>query len=99
MARDLLLGKTSRCWGRAEGSRAEGSRAEGSRDLEAASCGAIPEGATGYAPTTWWTKDQAEKKVQELMKSGGIFGMSLPRDLAEQSAMEYFRKHTIGIMS
>ena len=84
MARDLLLGNTRRSW---------------SRGSDTSLMGSIPEGATGYAPTTWWTKTDAEKKVQELMKSGGIFGMSLPRDLAEQSAMEYFRKKTIGIKS
>jgi len=84
MARDLLLGNTKRNWGR-----------DSITDL----MGSIPEGAKGYAPTTWWTKEKAETKVQELMKSGGLFGMSLPRDLAEQEAMKYFRKNTIGIMS
>ena len=84
MARDLLLGNTRRSWSRAS---------------DTCLVGSLPEGAKGYAPTTWWTKDDAEKKVQELMKSGGIFGMSLPRDLAEQEAMKYFRKNTIGIKS
>jgi hypothetical protein len=84
MAKDLLLGKTKRDF---------------SRNSAVDLMGSIPEGASGYAPTTWWAKDKAEKKVQDLMKSGGLFGMSLPRDLAEQEAMKYFRKNTIGILS
>ena len=55
MARDLLLGNTRRNW---------------SRGSDTSLVGSIPEGATGYAPTTWWTKDQAEKKVQELHEIG-----------------------------
>ncbi len=84
MALDLLLGKTKRCWSRGE---------------TLGTCGSLPEGATGYAPLKWWTKEQAEEKVQELMKSGSIYGTSLPRDLAEKKALAYLRKNSIGILS
>jgi hypothetical protein len=88
MARDLLIGKTKRQWSRG-----------------GTNCGSmlpkslLPEGATGYAPTKWWTPSQAEEKVQELMKSGGIFGTPLPRDTAEKKTMAYLRKNLIGITS
>jgi hypothetical protein len=81
MAKDLLLGSTSRNWERSS------------------TCGSLPAGATGYAPTKWWTPAQAEDKVQELMKSGGIFGTSLPREVAEKKAMAYLRKNLIGLLS
>jgi hypothetical protein len=61
--------------------------------------GMLPEGATGYAPTKWWSQAQAQEKIQEFMKSGGIFGTALPRDVAEKKTLAYLRKNTIGIMS
>ncbi len=84
MSKDLLLGKTKRNWSRSPGS---------------STCGSLPEGASGYAPLKWWTKDQAEEKVQELMKSGSLFGTSLPRDQAEKKTLAYLRKNAIGILS
>ena len=65
------------------------------------SCGsqALPEGAKGYAPEHWWTAKQAEDKVQEIMKSGGLFGTKLPREIAERKTLEFLRKNSIGIMS
>ena len=62
-------------------------------------CGSLPAGATGYAPMKWWTASQAEEKVQEFMRSGGLFGESLPRDVAERKTLAYLRKNLIGIMS
>ena len=62
-------------------------------------CGALPAGATGYAPKHWWTAKQAEDKVQELMKSGGVFGTTLPREVAERKTLEFLRKNEVGIMS
>ena len=62
-------------------------------------CGELPKGATGYAPSHWWTAKQAEDKVQEFMKSGGLFGTKLPRDIAERKTLEWLRKNDIGIMS
>ena len=85
MSKDLLLGTTKKNWGR--------------RGASSGACGSLPPGATGYAPTKWWTQAQAEEKIQELMKSGGIFGMALPRDAAEKKAAEYLRRNLIGILS
>ena len=68
----------------------------------ASSCGSAgsrPEGAQGYAPDKWWTAKQAEEKVQEIMKSGGLFGTKLPREIAERKTLELLRKNNIGIMS
>jgi hypothetical protein len=59
----------------------------------------IPLGALGYAPSHWWTVAQAEAKVQELMKSGGLFGTKLPRENAERDTLAYMRKNEIGVMS
>jgi hypothetical protein len=59
----------------------------------------IPLGAQGYAPTRWWTVAEAEAKVQELMKSGGLFGTKLPREIAEKDALAFMRKNDIGVMS
>lgn len=85
MSRDILLGSTSRHWG---------------RNGTTPDCGSmLPEGATGYAPTKWWTQAEAEVKIQELMKSGGIFGTSLTREAAERKTMAYLRKNLIGLMS
>ena len=61
--------------------------------------GSLPAGARGYAPSRWWSPEQAEAKVQELMKSGGTFGTSLPREAAERSALAWLRKQDIGISS
>jgi hypothetical protein len=103
MAKDILLGTTSRHWGR--DSSACGSREPLAREPLAQASGSIlpesklPEGATGYAPTKWWSQTQAAEKVQEFMKSGGIFGTALPRDVAEKKTMAYFRKNLIGIVS
>lgn len=84
MAHDLLRGQTTRDWSRGASS----------------ACGsALPEGAKGYAPTKWWTAAEAEAKVQELMKSGGTFGMSLPREAAERKTLAWLRSQSIGISS
>jgi hypothetical protein len=61
--------------------------------------GALPLGALGYAPSKWWTVAQAEEKVQEFMKSGGLFGTKLPRENAEIDTLKFLRKNSIGIMS
>ena len=61
--------------------------------------GALPRGAEGYAPTSWWTAAEAEAKVQELMAKGGLFSTRLPRESAERRALEYLRAQKIGIMS
>jgi hypothetical protein len=61
--------------------------------------GELPKGAAGYAPEHWWTAKQAEDKVTELMKSGGLFGTKLPREVAERKTLELLRKNSIGIMS
>jgi hypothetical protein len=93
MSKDLLLGTTNHHWSR-----------------DSANCGSLlpetvppggvlPAGATGYAPTRWWTQAQASEKIQEFMKSGGIFGTSLPRDVAEKKTLAYLRKNLIGILS
>jgi len=71
----------------------------GDWSLPSAACGSLPAGATGYAPTSWWSASQAEAKVQELMKSGGLFGTRLPRELAERKTLELMRKNSVGIMS
>jgi hypothetical protein len=84
MAHDLLRGQTTRNW---------------SRGAASSSCGGLPEGAKGYAPTSWWTAKQAEDKVQELMKSGGLFGTGLPREAAEHKALTFLRAQGIGISS
>jgi hypothetical protein len=84
MAHDLLRGQTGRDWSRGTSS----------------SCGsALPEGAKGYAPTSWWTAAQAEDKVKEFMKSGGTFGLSLPREAAERKTLAWLRSQNIGISS
>jgi hypothetical protein len=67
--------------------------------LPSSACGELPKGATGYAPEHWWTAKQAEDKVQEFMKSGGLFGTKLPREIAERRTLEFLRKNSIGIMS
>lgn len=59
----------------------------------------LPLGAQGYAPSKWWTLAEAEAKVQEFMKSGGLFGTSLPRENAEKNTLAFLRKNSIGIMS
>ena len=84
MAHDLLRGQTTRDWSR------------GSRP---STLGSLPEGAQGYAPTSWWKPEQAEAKVQELIKSGGTFGERLPREAAERKALAWLRSHSIGITS
>ena len=61
--------------------------------------GALPTGATGYAPEQWWTAKQAEDKVQELMQKGGLFATKLPREAAERKTLEFLRAQRIGIMS
>ena len=62
-------------------------------------CCGLPAGAQGYAPSRWWKPEQAEAKVQELMKSGGTFGTSLPREAAEHKALAWLRSQDIGIGS
>jgi len=90
MSIDLLRGKTSKNWSRGDLS-----------DLgeRATSIGDLPEGAKGYAPSHWWMPEQAEAKVKEFMKSGGLFGTSLPRDAAERKTLAWLRSQSIGIQS
>lgn len=85
MAHDLLRGPTPSNWARGA--------------CVSTSCGSLPQGAQGYAPEHWWTAKQAEEKVQEIMKSGGLFGTRLPREVAERRTLELLRKNGIGIMS
>ena len=87
MAHDLLRGQTTKNWGR------------GMTSCDVHTVGALPTGATGYAPTSWWTPEQAETKVRELMKSGGLFGTGLPREVAERKALTFLRAQNIGISS
>lgn len=61
--------------------------------------GALPEGATGYAPTKWWTREQAEKMVEDLMNPKGLFASKLTREQAERRVAEHLRANKIGIMS
>jgi hypothetical protein len=77
------------------GSRTPGSKTPGSRSQT----GGIPLGAQGYAPEHWWTLAEAEAKVQEFMRSGGVFGTKLPREAAERRALAFMRAGSIGIMS
>jgi len=65
----------------------------------ASSCGNLPAGAQGYAPSHWWSAEQAEAKVRELMKSGGTFGEKLPREAAERKTLAWLRSQSIGITS
>lgn len=88
MAYDLLRGPTPSNWSR-----------KTSSGTSATSLGALPLGALGYAPEHWITAKQAEDKVAELMKSGGLFGTKLPREIAERKTLEFLRKGNIGIMS
>lgn len=85
MAYDLLRGQTNKNWGRGVTS--------------CGTMGSLPAGAQGYAPTSWWTPEQAEVKVLEFMKSGGTFGLSLPREAAERKTLAWLRRQNIGIGS
>ena len=85
MAYDLLRGQTNKNWGRSVTS--------------CGTMGSLPAGALGYAPTSWWTPEQAEAKVLEFMKTGGTFGLSLPREAAERKTLAWLRSQNIGIGS
>ena len=61
--------------------------------------GELPLGATGYAPDKWWTKQQAEDKVAEFMKSGGLFGTKLGRADAEAKTLSFLRVNNVGLMA
>jgi hypothetical protein len=61
--------------------------------------GALPTGATGYAPEAWWTAERAEAKVRELMAHGGLFGTKLSRESAEAKTLYFLRGQRIGITS
>jgi hypothetical protein len=87
MAHDLLRGSNTKNWGRS------------ASVCGGHTVGSLPTGAQGYAPTSWWKPEKAEAKVQELMKSGGTFGMSLPREAAERHALAWLREKNIGIDS
>ena len=111
MAYDLLRGKTTANWARqvydprVYDPRVCNPRVCNPRVCDprvcdpSSSAGALPTGATGYAPTSWWTAAQAEAKVREFEQSGGLFGTKLPREYAERRALEFLRKRQIGIMS
>ena len=96
MAHDLLRGSTPADWSRRTKTQDSSCGAIGSQTLGSQT---LPEGAKGYAPEHWWTAKQAEDKVQEIMKSGGLFGTKLPREIAERKTLEFLRKNSIGIMS
>ena len=61
--------------------------------------GELPLGATGYAPDKWWTRQQAEDKVAEFMKSGGLFGTKLGRADAEAKTLSFLRVNNVGLMA
>ena len=61
--------------------------------------GSLPLGASGYAPTSWWSAKQAEDLVASLMARGGLFGSKLPREAAERAALRQMRKMGVGITS
>ena len=61
--------------------------------------GELPLGATGYAPDKWWTRKQAEDKVAEFMKSGGLFGTKLSRADAEAKTLVFLRRNNVGLMA
>jgi hypothetical protein len=61
--------------------------------------GALPPGATGYAPTRWISPEEAESLVAALASRSGIFTPPLPRAAAEARVLEHLRAKKIGITS
>ena len=98
MAHDIALGQTPRDWSIGKGARNAGGGGGGGRP-EVPVGGALPTGATGYIPRSWWTETEAEADVQKNMKGGGLFGSKLPREEAEKSTLAYMKAKKIGIMT
>jgi hypothetical protein len=63
------------------------------------SIGSIQPGSQGSIPSKWIEADQAEAMVQKNMKEGGLFGMKLNRQQAEDKTISYMKAQRIGIKS
>ena len=61
--------------------------------------GSLPEGARGYAPSKWVTRDEANAMVEALTRPSGFFSPGLSRERAEEKVLAQLRAKKIGIMS
>ena len=61
------------------------------------SIGALVPGSQGSIPSRWITMEEAETLVRKNMKEGGLFGMKLPLDMAENKTIAYMKAKGIGI--
>jgi hypothetical protein len=95
MAYDLLRGPTPHNWARPSENPSDSGAA---REV-----GVVPTTPTvpgkSYTPERYWTAAQAEAQAQALQKSGGLFGVPLPREQAEKKTLEAMRAQKIGLMS